>query len=236
MFNLLILLNDSGAIPDTLVPRSEHRALFLTGLFAISLILIAIARISNYKAMGTVFNAFFSGGPIQQLLKENMRIGSLSSILLIINYLIAAFICVYLMLNRTLGLTENTSLLFATIIPIGFTIFEILGMAITSFITGEGKRMEPAFQTSWIGFEFIGLPLSVLALVWIMNPSLNSTCLVVFSVLIGTRVLQRITKSSILILNNGVAWYYIFLYLCTLEILPLVVAYYFVEMSFRPLI
>lgn len=236
MFNLLILLNDSGTIPDTLVPRAENRTLFLTGLFAISLILIAIARISNYKALGTVINAFFSGGPIQQLLKDNMRIGSLSSILLVINYLIATFICVYLMLNRTFGFSSNISLLFACSVPVGFTIFEILGMAITSFITGEGKTMEPAFQTSWIGFEFIGLPLSVLALIWIMNPTLNTICIIVFSVLIGARVLQRITKSSILILNKGVAWYYIFLYLCTLEILPLIVAYYCIQMSFRPLI
>ena len=236
MFNLLILFNDSGAIPDTLVPRAENRTLFLTGLFAISLILIAIARISNYKSIGTVISAFFSGGPIQQLLKENMRIGSLSSILLIFNYLIALFICVYLMLYRTLEFSANTSMILACIIPVGYTIFEILGMAITTFITGEVKTMEPAFQTSWVGLEFIGLPISILSLVWIMNPNLNTVCLIVFCALLGVRVLQRITKSSILILYKGVAWYYIFLYLCTLEILPLIVAYYCVQMSFRPLI
>jgi hypothetical protein len=236
MFNLLILLNDSGTIPDTLVPRAENRILYLAGLFAISFILIAFARISNYRAIGTVINAFFSSGPIQQLLKENMRLGSLSSILLIFNYFISISICVYLMLNRTMGLTEYTSLIFAMVVPIGFTIFELLGMTITSFITGEVKTMEPAFQTSWIGVEFIGLPLSVLALIWIMNPHINTICFAVFCILIGARILQRITKSSILILNKGVAWYYIFLYLCTFEILPLIVAYYLVEMSFRPLI
>ena len=234
--NLLILLNDTGAIPDTLVPRAENRTLFLSGLFAVSLILIAIARISNYKAIGTVISAFFSLGSIHQLLKENMRLISLSSILLLLNYLIASFICVFLVLNRTVGLDSNTSFLFASILPFGFAIFEIVGLAMTSFITGEGKTMEPAFQTSWVGFEFIGLPLSVLALIWIMNPALNFICLVIFCALIGARVLQRTTKSSILILNRGVAWYYIFLYLCTLEILPLIVAYYCVQLNFRPLI
>lgn len=234
--NLLILLNDTGTIPDTLVPRAENRTLFLSGLFAASLILIAIARISNYKAIGTVISAFFSVGSINQILKENMRIISLSSILLLLNYLIASFICVFLVLNRTVGLDSNTSLLFASILPLGFTLFEIVGLAMTSFITGEGKTMEPAFQTSWVGFEFIGLPLSVLALIWIMNPALNAICSVIFCVLIGARVLQRITKSSILVLNRGVAWYYIFLYLCTLEILPLIVAYYCVQLNFRTLI
>ena len=101
MMNLLILLNDTGAIPDTLVPRAENRTLFLSGLFAVSLILIAIARISNYKAIGTVISAFFSLGSIHQLLKENMRVISLSSILLLLNYLISSFICVFLGLNRT---------------------------------------------------------------------------------------------------------------------------------------
>jgi hypothetical protein len=234
--NLLILLNDTGTIPDTLVPRAENRTLFLSGLFAASLILIAIARISNYKAIGTVISAFFSVGSINQILKENMRIISLSSILLLLNYLIASFICVFLVLNRTVGLDSNTSLLFASILPLGFTLFEIVGLAMTSFITGEGKTMEPAFQTSWVGFEFIGLPLSVLALIWIINPALNAICSVIFCVLIGARVLQRITKSSILVLNRGVAWYYIFLYLCTLEILPLIVAYYCVQLNFRTLI
>jgi hypothetical protein len=192
MINLLILLNDTGAIPDTLVPRAENRSLFLSGLFAVSLILIAIARISNYKAIGTVISAFFSVGSIHQLLKENMRLVSLSSILLAINYLIASFICVFLVLNRTIGLNSNTSFLFASILPLGFTLFEIVGLAMTSFITGEGKTMEPAFQTSWVGFEFIGLPLSILALIWIMNPTLNFICLVIFCVLNGARVLQRI--------------------------------------------
>ena len=234
--NLLILLNDTGTIPDTLVPRAENRTLFLSGLFAASLILIAIARISNYKAIGTVISAFFSVGSINQILKENMRIISLSSILLLLNYLIASFICVFLVLNRTVGLNSNTSLLLASILPLGFTLFEIVGLAMTSFITGEGKTMEPAFQTSWVGFEFIGLPLSVLALIWIINPALNAICSVIFCVLIGARVLQRITKSSILVLNRGVAWYYIFLYLCTLEILPLIVAYYCVQLNFRTLI
>jgi hypothetical protein len=236
MLNLIQLINDSGTMPDTLVPRAENRTLYLSGLFALSLVLIAIARISNYKAIGTVIQAFFSLGSSQQLLKENMRINSLSSILLVVNYMIASFICVFLLLNRTMGITPNNSLIFASIIPLAFTIFEIIGLAMTSFITGEGKTMEPAFQTAWIGYEFIGLPLSILALVWIMNPALSVLCLVFFCILVGARVLQRITKSSILVLNRGVAWYYIFLYLCTLEILPLIVAYYFVQLNFRPLI
>ena len=236
MLNLIQLINDSGTMPDTLVPRAENRTLFLSGLFAVSLVLIAIARISNYKAIGTVIQAFFSGGPAHQLLKDNMRISSLSSILLVVNYMIASFICVFLLLNRTMGLSPNNSLIFASIIPLAFTIFEILGLAMTSFITGEGKTMEPAFQTAWIGYEFIGLPLSILALVWIMNPALNALCLVLFCILVGARVLQRITKSSILVLNRGVAWYYIFLYLCTLEILPLIVVYYCVQLNFRALI
>ncbi len=223
-------------MPDTLVPRAENRTLFLSGLFAVSLVLIAIARISNYKAIGTVIQAFLSGGSAHQLLKENMRINSLSSILLVVNYLIASFICIFLVLNRTMGLPSHVSLICASILPLAFTIFEIVGLALTSLITGEGKIMEPAFQTAWIGYEFIGLPLSILALVWIMNPALNVLCFVVFCILVGTRVLQRITKSSILVLNRGVAWYYIFLYLCTLEILPLSVAYYFVQLNFRTLI
>jgi hypothetical protein len=223
-------------MPDTLVPRAENRNLFLIGLFAVSLVLIAIARISNYKAIGTVIQAFFTGGSPYQLLKDNMRINSLSSMLLIVNYMIASFICIFLVLNRSLGLSPNQSLLFASIIPPAFTIFEILGLAMTGFITGEGKTMEPAFQTAWIGYEFIGLPMSILALVWIMNPTLNVFCFVLFCTLFGARVLQRITKSSILVLNRGVAWYYIFLYLCTLEILPLIVAYYCVQLNFRGLI
>jgi hypothetical protein len=233
MLNLILLINDSGTMPDTLVPRAENRTLFLSGLFAVSLILIAIARISNYKAIGTVIQAFFSVGTAHQLLKENMRINSFSSILLVINYLIASFICVFLLCNRSLGLSSNISLIFAVILPFALTLFELVGLALTRFITGEGKTMEPAFQTAWIGYEFIGLPLSILALVWIMNPSLNVLCLVFFCILFGTRILQRITKSSILVLNRGVAWYYIFLYLCTLEILPLIVAYYCVQLNFR---
>jgi len=50
-------------------------------------------------------------------------------------------------------------------------------------------------------------------------------------VLFNLMNLVRVIKNSIVVIGAGVSWYYIILYFCTLEILPLFVAYHYVEMN-----
>jgi hypothetical protein len=80
--------------------------------------------------------------------------------------------------------------------------------------------------------QFSGLLFSVIGLFWIMSPGADKLFLSLFLAVISLKVLSRLLKNSMAVLGNGVRWYYIMLYLCTLEILPLFVLSNFVLRSF----
>jgi hypothetical protein len=78
-----------------------------------------------------------------------------------------------------------------------------------------------------LGAQTLGLFYFIYALVWVLNSSYHEALL---SLIVWTFVLEsvlRLIKSVKTVYGHGVSWYYIILYLCTLEILPFFVLFYF---------
>jgi uncharacterized membrane protein (UPF0136 family) len=77
-----------------------------------------------------------------------------------------------------------------------------------------------------IGAQFLGLVYFLCAVLWLFisgqGVMFAQLALFLFFAETGFRVL----KSIILVLKQGISWYYIILYLCTLEILPLLMIYF----------
>jgi hypothetical protein len=99
-------------------------------------------------------------------------------------------------------------------------------------ITGESKKLYSSFITTLSLNQFFGLFLSLFSLLWIMNPEFNTVYVVIFGLLLVLQYFMRVLKNTIAILINGVPWYYLILYFCTLEILPFYSTYYYVAMNF----
>jgi hypothetical protein len=219
-------------VPEVLNYRMETYTLILIAILSLSFIMIALSRMSNGRSLKTVTGIFFGNTAVEQVLKENMRLGSLSSILLILNYFISFSLSIFIFLNRIIIIEAVWSLLFAIGIPIIWFLMETAGLFMVGWLTGEQKKIIPAVLNTLTGDQFIGLLLSVLCLFWIMNPELNRIFLVFFISLICLKFVTRLLKNSIAVLSAGVTWYYLILYFCTLEILPLFVAYYYVMKNF----
>jgi hypothetical protein len=161
-----------------------------------------------------------------------MRLISFSSIILLVNYFIGFGLCLFLVIHRIIVTNDGLSLIIATSLPIGLFLIELVGPIIVGILTGEIKKISISVINTITGNQFFGLILSLLALFWIMNPLLNFWFLLVFIALICLKYLLRLFKSSYGVLINGVSWYYLILYFCTLEILPLFVAYNYVIKNF----
>jgi hypothetical protein len=80
--------------------------------------------------------------------------------------------------------------------------------------------------------QLVGIIFAILALFWIMNPEFNRILMIIFLLMVSVKYIIRGLKNSIVVLINGVSWYYIILYFCTLEILPLFVVCYYVKKNF----
>lgn len=219
-------------IPEYLDYRAQTYTLLMFGVLSLSFAMIAVSRMSNNRSISTVMSVFFRNTSVDQVLKENMRLNSLSSVLLILNYFISFSLCTFILFNRIILLEVVWSVLFAVAVPLIWFILEILGLLTIGWLTGEQKRVEISIINTLTGSQFSGLVLSVIALFWIMNPDLNRLFLALFIAVICLKFATRLLKNSIAVLSSGVPWYYLILYFCTLEILPLFVAYYYVLKNF----
>jgi len=225
--------SENGDVPSALSLRNETFTILLLGVLFISFLLISMSRLYNTRSLKTVIAVFFQNSAIDQQLKENMNLGSLSSVFLIFNYFISFSLCCFLYLNRFMLLDNFSATIIAFIIPIGLFFIETVGLILLAWFTGEQKQLFSIHVITLTGNQFIGISFALLSLLWIMNPEFNKLFLSIFLGLFLLRYFVRLLKNSYIVLLNGVSWYYLILYFCTLEILPLFVIYYYVIKNFH---
>src|SRR5574343_378260 len=187
--------------------------MYLITFLSLSFLLVAISRIGNTRAIATVLAVSFKSNGVDQILKENMRLSSFSSIILLFNYFIGFGLCLFIAIHRIF-------------------LIEFISPIIVGILTGEFKKIGVSTMNTITGDQLFGLIFSLLALFWIMNPSFNVWFLYAFGFLVCLKSLIRLFKSSYVVLTNGVSWYYLILSFCTLEILPLFVAYNYAIKNF----
>ena len=216
-------------VPENLELRDSSFTIILTGICSVSFLLIGIARFYNNRSIVTVFGVYLKQEGVEQVLKENMRLGSLSSILLNLSYFICSGLCIFLFCNQYLDWNWTQSMLIGNILPLLIFLIETIGMILTGWISGEQQHIGSTVTNVIIGNAVYAIVFSFLGLFWIMNPNFSVIFSIIFISLLGLKTVIRILKNGFLVFNKGVSWYYIILYFCTLEVLPIVVLYYCVE-------
>lgn len=223
-----IVQNTSNSIPSALNLRAENYTLYVLLFIIVSILLIALAKLSNSKTFKILLEVNTKGVTIEQYLRENMRTGSLASIALLINYYAVIFVLFFLTLKNGYHLNLSISLTISVIAPISLLIYDMIGIVFVGLLTGEFKRLKSILLVTITTNQITGIVLFLLALFWTLNPQFGALFFKLSVSIFLIKVLFRIIKGIYIILNNGVSLYYIILYFCTLEILPLMVlSYYF---------
>lgn len=220
-------------MPEYLNARPFSYSLIIIAVISFSAVLLAVARYVNNRAIPTVAQVFIRFGSVENILKENMRINSFSSILLYCSHVVSFTVCLYLALTRIYLLNWENALLYAAIVTLVFIAFEFLFIVVMGWITGEQQRLWPAIVFTINVSQFVGLFLSLLAILWAADQRNNQMFFNILLVLVCVKYALRVLKSSAAVLGQGVKWYYLILYFCTLEILPLFVAYYYVAKNLQ---
>lgn len=214
-------------IPSALQLRAENYTLYVLLFIIISILLIALAKLSNSKTFRILLEVTTKGATIEQYLRENMRTGSLASIALLINYYSVIFVLFFLALKNIYQLDLTKTLLIASCVPIALLIYEMVGIIFIGALTGEFKRIKSILLVTITTNQITGLILFLIALFWTLNPQFGDLFFKFSVGIMFLKLLIRTIKGMYIILNNGVSLYYIILYFCTLEILPLMVLSYF---------
>lgn len=224
--------SSSVDIPMTLTSKENGSHFYLGILLFVAFVVLAFVRTSNNKAIISLGVLFLTATNVDQRLKETMRLSSFSSIGLLLNYFLVSFVC-NMLLFESIGLfSAVTNLWLSLLIPVSLFVIQFIPIYVFLFISGTNFPIVSFSANTLIGLQLNGLIYTLIALVWILNPQWSFVLMMLFTVLLFLFAVARIIKNSYLVLTEGVAWYYIILYFCTLEILPLFVAVNYIRMNF----
>ncbi len=218
-------------IPNELIPRF-HSSEWLMGyvLFA-AFITLAIARFARAGIYQTLVlaNGKFQG--VVSFVRETMPLAKPSSLLLLLNYVLSAGAICYLYVqgNDEIHLANN-ALVF--ILPAALLVWNLACLILTRWLSGAPDVFSGPITFKIIGTLVLGLIYFLCAVLWLFIGEQGVLFAQLALFLFFAETGFRVVKSINLVLRQGVSWYYIILYLCTLEILPLLMIYFTLGKNF----
>lgn len=220
--NFLINLN---IIPNELTLREDSSVFFISGGVFVCFLLMSFAKLSKPDIYYTLLISFSKFQGLSNFIKESHPMNGRGGLLLIANYLLSFSLILFILLNLQ-GIELNNENIIIGLTPIAVLVWSLGSMQIVGIITGERHLMVEPLQLKLIGAQLVGIIYFILALVWMLS-SVDETLFATIAIwTFFVESIIRILKSIIIVYSKGVSWYYLILYFCTLEIIPLIVIYY----------
>jgi len=192
------------------------------------LAIIAYVRVAYGRRLSRLFNSLWRIQILRQVMREELVFSHRASILLHFNFVLVAALAIYTWMkvsDRSIFNLEGFAL-YASLSGIVAGVY-ILKLIVSAFLRAvfkdPGLIREYLFEVFLINKAagILLLPLS-LALI-ILNISKAQTLILIIAILALLFVVFRFIQGLRLSLDYKVSGVYIILYLCTLEILPLLV-------------
>jgi hypothetical protein len=201
-----------------LIERQTHLTSVLLFVVLICSAIVGAGRINNPNFFTAISSGFFKFKAQDKSYNESYRISQGASIALYINFLVSATLCFFLLFFE--GDNYSFSALFGLIF-VGFLIFlQQVGFRISSLFSGQSSISENGVLVTRQVWFFSGILYLLLALFWVLNMKFKPVFVLIFVAILIISALFRILKGILFAFWGGFSWYYIFLYLCTFEILP----------------
>ena len=232
LFSNTVLLS-TAEVPMHLEELNHNSGWLIGSLLFLSLFVIALAKRFESPIFGSVTRLFFSLGTPYNMEKLEFDLKSNGSILLFINHLLSLWICLILVMH-VFNFDEVTYVYGITfLIAVGVTLYQFVGIMILAWISGEFATLGAIVKQVLGTFQFLGLLWFIIGLIWFLNPSISTEMFYTFICSFCVVILLRFVKTFVTGLSQGISWYYIILYFCTLEILPILIVYYYSIGNFK---
>ncbi|MDX2359264.1 MAG: DUF4271 domain-containing protein [Crocinitomicaceae bacterium] len=218
------------AIPTELSLRDNSISPIVgAGLF-ISFLMIAFAKLLKSDIYLTLVISNIKIAGLPTYLREAFPLNKGGSYLLLVNYLLSFSTIIYLLYGAVeIGYQEWINI--ATI-PLVILLWSLGSMLIVGLISGDQQAFYEPISMKIIGAQLLGIIYFVIALISVLYAVDNWVLIQLVIWTFFAEYFIRLAKSIIIVYLKGVSWYYIILYFCTLEILPLFVAYYLLLRDF----
>ncbi len=215
-------------LPEELTLRDfSTSAIIGYGLF-VSFVFISVAKLFKSDLYKMLFLSNFKIKNIDIFLKENYSLNRPESLFLALNFFVSISLILYILFDFP-KFGVNFNFLFVIFFPLLFIIFSLLSVLLTAILFGEYKMIHQLLFFRILGLQFIGIIYMIIVGMWLFTNQSTHTFILAAVIVTIIEFVVRIFKSWVSVLQKNVPWYYIILYFCTLEILPLMILYHFIK-------
>jgi hypothetical protein len=214
-------------VPGSLLVKEPVYSWWIGVLLFLAVLFLAVARVLHERIYPQLVVGMLKTQNLRVYLRENLPLVGGGAFFLLLNYWLSFGVLIYFLLATYPTETLNKALV-AAVTPVTLLAFQTLSLTLAGWITGERQLFKAPIAMSYLGAQVLGVLFTICAIVWVLQPNwqIHIRDTIIVSFLLERAF--RIIKSSYVVLKNGVSWYYIILYFCTLEILPYLAVFYLV--------
>lgn len=218
-----LAIKNKGAIP---LEKSENY--WVAVLLVLGLSLIVLVRVTSPKKFFILIRSFFSFNAAKQLIREDYRLNKGSSLILIFLFLVN-FPFLLFKINEYYNVFPYSfnRFYFYLVLLLLVVVLYFVKLVFLKFIGSLTRNQLLADEYAYYTFLSIkGAGLFVYpALIFLEYSQLSNLPFVVAALLIcATFYVLRLVRGMLILINSdGVSVFHLFLYLCGLEIIPLIV-------------
>ena len=202
------------------VQRQQVFNSFVTYGMFVSATLIALARYIRPSIFQTLLRVLTNNQVLEQIVRENYNTIRLTDFMLLVNFWLTCSMSSMLFLHQL-----NSLFIFHLAWPILIHVFFMAPLFGVSFISGSANFRRENSYNLFLFPQFVGLVLLPIIIVAHLNIPLIPVFTWLFFTVIGLLLLYLNWRGIIFAFQQGISLYYIILYICTLEILPIVAVY-----------
>jgi hypothetical protein len=195
----------------------------------VSIILLTITRINNPLFVVSLFRSIYKNRNIEKIVFEELPLSRITNFCLVSNFILCFTIITSFLLNEYFHVFGWLNWLISLCIPLYLLVGPQLYLTLVEIISGENKFSKEIKLTNRIICQFLGLFGTLFLLVWIFNQHSHLFVSNFIIYLISLTYIFRLFRGFVFAFSKGLPWYYIILYFCTFELLPLYVVYYYLS-------
>jgi hypothetical protein len=202
-----------------LIERASQMNSYLLFVSLLSLTFIAYARISTPGALSLSWKRFWKLSKIESFGFDDEKIRPETQSLFLSNALVSFSLSTYLFL---LSYFERLDALgIALIFVLGCIVFQLFNFRLALFLTDNWKLVGNIAEINKQVWSFVGLVYLSLSFLWLIYGQSNAILIQAYIFVFIAAYSWRLIKAWRACIQANLEWYYLILYLCTLEILPI---------------
>ncbi|WP_300666521.1 DUF4271 domain-containing protein [Fluviicola sp.] len=206
-----------------LTERSANHSYIIIAALIFCLLLVSAARLRQREVFLVLGQTTFFFQSISEQYKNGIRENPLTSIFLILQYIIITGVCIYWYNHFSLTDFNTYQTIVLTAFPAILLLYHLFVISVAGTITGLKEVVLEVNQLTLVMAQTAGIVILIEFFFIYFQPEFitQSKFIIIGTFLFFT--LLRMIRGFYHVFQLGVSWYYIILYLWTLEILPLLI-------------